>query len=150
MIGTAKGIVQAKSLVEAMTWAAEDGGVGISPWDEGSNTCTYVIQSSDKLNGGSTSGVFPNVPVTLSNTTAVVGTMGKSVKFPNMTIAKDAKGFQCNGDGTLTLHGKFIVPSGVTFPLSANAVGRDGYPNSTSVHCRDVTVSGELQGNSML
>ena len=143
MIGTKTGNSGQVALKSAIAWAAEDGGIAISPWESGSNTCTYVIRSSDKINGGA----FPDLPVALDNTN-LVDTSASTITFPNMTVAKGALGFRCNGDGTLTLKGKFTVTSGVEFVLSANAVGRDGYPNANSVHRRDVTMSGELKGNS--
>ena len=143
MIGTKAGNSGQVALKSAIAWAAEDGGIAISPWESGSNTCTYVIRSSDKINGGT----FPDLPVALDNTN-LVDTSASTITFPNMTVAKGALGFRCNGDGTLTLKGKFTVTSGVEFVLAANAVGRDGYPNANSVHRRDVTMSGELKGNS--
>ena len=145
MIGTAAGNPGQVALKSAIAWAAEDGGSAISPWESGSNMCTYVIRSSDKIKSGS----FPSdLSVSLENFESSINTAAAQITFPDMTVAKGANGFRCNGDGTLTLKGKFSVTSGVEFVLSANGVGRDGYPDANSVHCRDVTISGELKGNS--
>ena len=124
MIGTASGT--AGVLSTAITWAAEDGGTVILPGAAGSDACVYVITGASKLSASD----FPNVPAELANP-SVLNTNRGTIGFPQLTIKSGAKGLRINGDGNLILNGGYLVPSGVTFPLAANAAG-SGSSGSTS------------------
>ena len=138
MNGTANSNAPNKNvgLDTAMIWTAADGGNVITPWSANSNTCVYVIQSAAKLSSSSS---FPDVPVELANST-VIDTTAKTITFPRMTVKSGAKGIRINDNGTLTLKGGYMVPSGVTFPLAANTAGGNAdFP-------RNVTLNATLTG----
>lgn len=140
MIGTADSSANDKTnigLDKAITWTAADGGNVIEPWDEGSNTCVYVIQSSANLSANSS---FPDVPVELDNSEKVITVTKWTINFPQMTVKSGAMGFRVNDNGTVTLKGGYTVPSGVTFPLYANGAGADADTP------RNVTLNATLVG----
>lgn len=108
-------------LETAITWRAADGGNDITPWNEGSNTCVYVIHSAKKITARSES---PDVPVELASDSSQIKTDAITLAFPQMTI-NGGGGFCVNGDGNLplTLAGSYTISSGVTFPLAAQGAG---------------------------
>lgn len=137
--GAGETSASAGALTKAIAWTADDGGNVITPWDEGSNTCVYVIQSSANLSADSS---FPDVPVELDNSETVITVTKRTINFPQMTVKSGAMGFRVNDNGTVTLKGGYTVPSGVTFPLYAHGAGANA--NTP----RNVTLNATLIGQS--
>ena len=119
MIGTTSGING--ELSKAITWTAQqDGDDVITPWQEGSNQCVYVIKSCAKASTSS----FPDVPVTFAlDGEKPMYTASATITVPNASVsAQCSRPISVNAPGTLTLDGNWKVETGATFQLHANGV----------------------------
>lgn len=137
MIGTASS--SNGPLSKAIVWTAEDGGEPITPWQEGSNTCVYVIKSAKKLGESA----FPDVPVVFALEKRI-NTNSGTLTFPDATVSRENVGpIAINAEGWLQLNGNWSIDPGAVLSLTSYASGNGNGTKSLYFLDEDSSLQGD-------